>query len=112
MSWMCAGCSLFELDVSGFDTSQVTTIDGMFYECHCPMIDVSNFDTSNAKTLKEMFYGCQVVRLDCSSLFFRKADSKQIFHKACVQTLLFSSQNQLSCFHDESFVCHSFIYND
>ena len=106
---MFNNCCLVELHVSCFDTSQVTAFQQMFEGCHCPLINVSNFDTSNVKTMRQMFYCCQVVRLDCSSFLFREADCEEIFNEAYVQALLFSSQNNLACLIDQSFVCHSLI---
>ena len=48
MRWMFAGCSsLTSLDVSKFDTSNVTNMSGMFSSCgRLTSLDVSNFDTS------------------------------------------------------------------
>lgn len=50
---------LEKLDIKHFNTSAVTTMEGMFWECSSlSQIDVSNFDTSNVNTMYAMFYNC------------------------------------------------------
>ena len=49
--------SLTALDVSGFDTSQVTYMDYMFSGCSAlTALDLSKFDISNVKEMSNMFY--------------------------------------------------------
>jgi len=52
--------SLFtSLDVSNFDTSNVTTIRSMFHELpSLTSIDISNFNTSNITEMHYLFYNC------------------------------------------------------
>ena len=46
-------------DLSNFDTSNVTNMEGMFYECYSLIsIDLSNFETSNVTNMAGMFHGC------------------------------------------------------
>ena len=60
MFYKCS--ALTSLDVSGFDTSKVTSMYYMFYKCSAlTSLDVSGFDTSNVTNMSEMFE-------DCSSL--------------------------------------------
>ena len=48
-----------ELDLSNFDTSKVTNMGNMFYNCTSLIsIDVSNFDTSSVTDMSCMFYNC------------------------------------------------------
>ena len=50
---------LTSIDVSNFDTSNVTNMGGMFNTCDkLTSIDVSNFDTSKVTNMSIMFYGC------------------------------------------------------
>jgi len=50
------------LDVSGFDTSQVTTLDWLFYgQSQLSQVDVSHFDTSQVKTMTSLFNGDQAL---------------------------------------------------
>ena len=59
----CYNRDLVELDVSSFDTSNVTTMAGMFDSCYkLKSLDVSNFDTSNVTNMDYMFH----------SIFFSK----------------------------------------
>ena len=54
--------SLKSIDVSGFDTSKVVNMNGMFWRCNnLKNIDVSNFKTSKVTDMNNMF-------ADCSSL--------------------------------------------
>ena len=57
---MFRGCkSLTSLDVSKFNTSNVTNMNWMFYECKSlTSLDVSNFNTSNVTDMSKMFYNC------------------------------------------------------
>ncbi|MDY3026021.1 MAG: BspA family leucine-rich repeat surface protein, partial [Candidatus Faecivicinus sp.] len=54
------GCSsLTSLDVSGFDTSNVTIMSWMFAGCSSlTSLDVSSFDTSKVTNMWWMFDGC------------------------------------------------------
>ena len=57
MGAMFGGCSrLTSLDVSKFDTSNVTDMSGMFAYCRSlTSLDVRNFDTSQVTDMSEMF---------------------------------------------------------
>ena len=57
------------LDVSNFDTSNVTNMQSMFYVCNrLTSLNVTNFDTSNVTTMQSMFYNCyDLTSLDLSS---------------------------------------------
>ena len=68
---MFLGCkSLTTLDFSSFNTSNVTNMSNMFYDCQkLTVLDLSNFNTSNVTDMSNMFYGCQkLTPLDLSSL--------------------------------------------
>ena len=57
---MFKGCNnLTNIDVSNFDTKNVTDMSGMFDSCNnLTNIDVANFDTNNVTDMGCMFYGC------------------------------------------------------
>ena len=61
--------SLTSLDVSEFDTSKVTNMNGMFLRCSSlTELDVSNFNTSNVTDMEQMFFGCSsLTELDISN---------------------------------------------
>ena len=69
MIFMFRECSsLTSLDVSGFDTSNVTEMNAMFDNCSSlTSLDVSGFDTSNVTSMNGMFENCRSLRsLDVS----------------------------------------------
>lgn len=61
MSRMFEGCSsLKTLDVTGLDTSNVTKLSHMFKDCSSlTELDVTGFDTSNVTEIEGMFTGCR-----------------------------------------------------
>ena len=63
----CAG--LTSLDLSSFNTGNVTTMENMFEGCSGLIsLDVSSFNTGNVTTMETMFYGCSgLTSLDVSS---------------------------------------------
>lgn len=63
MSFMFSGCkSLKNLNLKGFDTSNAEYMEGMFLWCNnLSSLDISTFDTRNVISMGSMFY-------DCSSL--------------------------------------------
>jgi surface protein len=63
--------NLSSLDVSHFDTSKVTNMMGMFYECNnLTSLDISNFDTSKVTNKSNMFNGCnRLTHIKCKQAF-------------------------------------------
>ena len=56
------------LDLSNLDTSSVTTMAGMFRQCQATSLDLSNFDTSSVTDMSQMFYQArQLTSLNVSS---------------------------------------------
>ena len=80
---MFNGCSkLTSLDLSNFDTSNVTNMGSMFYECdNLVKLDLSNFDTSNVTKMGGIFYNCSsLTSLDVSNFNTSKVTNiSQIF---------------------------------
>ena len=69
MSAMFYNCSsLREVDISCFDTSRTVNMGGMFYNCaSLTSLDVSGFDTARVTNMQAMFQGCETVtELDVS----------------------------------------------
>ena len=55
-SWIS---SIIEVDLSHFDSSQVTSMDLMFQDCSSlTSIKLSNLDTTRVKTIGNLFKGC------------------------------------------------------
>lgn len=70
MSAMFQSCSaLKNIDVSGFNTSKVTDMGYMFNLCYSlTRLDLSNFDTTNVTDMESMFRDCKsLTNLDVSS---------------------------------------------
>ena len=70
MSYMFYNCpALTPLDVSKFDTKNVTDMSYMFSYCSAlTTLDVSNLDTQNVTNMSSMFSGCQALTtLDVSN---------------------------------------------
>ena len=66
MSYMFGGSKATTLDVSNFDTSNVTDMSNMFDGSNATTLDVSNFNTSNVTDMSSMFHGSQATTIDVS----------------------------------------------
>ena len=62
--------SLTSLDISNLDTSNATNMDSMFsYLTSLLSLDISNLDTSNANSIRNLFYGdSKITSIDVSNL--------------------------------------------
>ena len=60
MASMFQGCtSLISLNLSNFNTSNVTNMYGMFYSCHSlTSLNLSSFNTANVNDMRHMFSDC------------------------------------------------------
>ena len=58
MDYMFSECKAQLLDLSSFDTSNVTNMWSMFYKCQAQSIDLSSFDTSKVTEMARMFSCC------------------------------------------------------
>ena len=67
MSFMFYGNKSTSLNLSSFDTSNVTTMEGMFSGSKATSLDLSNFDTSNVTNMIGMFAESAATSLDLSS---------------------------------------------
>ena len=60
MRGMFQGIPLTDIDLTGFNTSKVTRMSSMFGSCtQFESLDLSSFNTSNVTDMYEMFYGCK-----------------------------------------------------
>ena len=58
MFWNCK--NLTSLDLSNFNTENVTTMNDMFSGCkNLTSLNLSNFNTENVTYMEYMFYGCK-----------------------------------------------------
>jgi surface protein len=84
MYGMFEGCSkLTSLDVSNFNTTNVTDMYGMFEGCsNLESLDVSKFNTANVTNMSSMFYGCSTLKtLYCNDSW--SCDNSQGMFTAC-----------------------------
>ena len=74
MSLMFADSSATSLDLSSFDTSKVTDMSYMLYNIEASNIDLSGFNTSNVTNMDSMFAHTKAINLDLSSF-----DTSKVF---------------------------------
>ena len=74
--YMFFRCSdIYEMDLSNFDTSKVSSMGNMFNLCSLlTSLNLSNFNTSNVKTMGSMFRGCSLL----TSLNLSNFDTSQV----------------------------------
>ena len=87
MFWDCRG--LTSLDVSGWDTSKVTHMNNMFSSCSgLTSLDLSNFDTRNVTDMSGMFDGCSgLTSLDLSKWDTSKVTTMTNMFNGCSNSL-------------------------
>ena len=86
MYGMFYGCSsLTELDLSSFDTSNVTSFDFMFDGCsNLTELYISSFDTSSAVSMFQMFCNCSnLTKLDVSNFDTSSVDYLTSMFNGC-----------------------------
>ena len=86
MEGMFSGCSsLTSLDVSKFDTSKVTDMSAMFGGCSSlTSLDLINFDTTNVTDMDVMFSGCKSLTiLDLSNFDTSKVTNMDGMFQGC-----------------------------
>ena len=86
MSRMFSGCSkLTSLDVSKFNTVNVTNMKRMFYNCSkLTSLDVTKFNTANVTDMKYMFYSCSaLLSLDVTNFNTEKVTDMSFMFSSC-----------------------------
>ena len=68
MNYMFSGCGLESIDLTTFNTGNVTTLANMFYNCtKLTSVDLSSFDTEKVTSMSMMFSGCTALtKIDLS----------------------------------------------
>ena len=80
------GCfALTSIDTTGWDTSNITNMDGMFSSCNAlTTLDVSKWDTSKVTDMSYMFWHCNALTtLDISNWDTSKVGSMQYMFNRC-----------------------------
>ena len=84
MQEMFYGCkNLINIDLSSFNTQKVTNMQDMFHNCYNLInIDFSSFNTQNVTNMEGMFYNCNnLVNIDLSSFNTQNvANMKNMFY--------------------------------
>ena len=86
MSRMFYGCCLLQkLDLSNFDTSEVTNMSEMFRNCiSLKKLTISNFNTSNVQSMEAMFMNCQnIEELNISNFSTSKVEDISRMFENC-----------------------------
>ena len=86
MSRMFSRCSkLTSLDVSKFNTVNVTNMNSMFYNCSkLTSLDVTKFNTANVTDMKYMFYSCSaLLSLDVTNFNTEKVTDMSFMFSSC-----------------------------
>lgn len=78
--------NLTKIDLSGFNTSNVTNMSSMFRGCYwIKELDLSEFDTSNVKDMGDMFYECyEIESLNLTSFNTSKVTNMSGLFFLCV----------------------------
>ena len=71
---------LINLDLSSFDTSEVTNMGGMFGYTKFATLNLTNFNTSNVESMRGMFYGCS----NLTSLDLSNFDTSKVTDMVCM----------------------------
>ena len=84
MSAIFAGCSsLTSLNLSSFNTSNVTDMAYMFGACSSlTSLDLSNFNTEKINNMSEMFYGCSSLTTTIDIMNANVTDYSSMFSSA------------------------------
>ena len=82
MSSMFCNCNnLQRIDLSSFNTKNVTDMCRMFYNCtNLKSIDLSSFNTQDVKDIKDMFSGCN--KLSSVVLNRKESDINKLIQSA------------------------------
>ena len=75
MGGMFQSSKIVNLDLSSFNTSKVTDMGSMFAESQATILDLSNFNTSNVTYMSEMFSGSKATSIDLSNFNTSKVTS-------------------------------------
>lgn len=83
MHEMFLGCAaLSALNLAHFDSAQVTDLHAMFKDCKgLTTLDLSNFQTSEVKDMREMFSGCVALTTIWSFAFRNCFASEAMFYE-------------------------------
>lgn len=74
-AWITSNLSITDIDVSCFDTSEMTSMAGMFYNLTtATTIDIGGFNTSKVTRMESMFANCKL----CTTLDVSRFDTSNV----------------------------------
>ena len=81
MTWMFEDdCTLTQLDLTGFNTVNVTNMFGTFMDCRS-LTKLDSFNTMNVNSMREMFWHCEALKtLDLSGFDFSSVEFAQYMY--------------------------------
>ena len=75
--------NLSKIDISKWDTSNVTNMDSMFYCCKFFNSDISKWDVSKVTNMNSMFEGCSKFNCDLSKWDVRNVRDMKYLFQGC-----------------------------
>ena len=89
MSHFLSGCDLLNINLSHFNTINVSNMSFMFYFCkNLKEIDVSSFNTKNVTNMSYMFSDCRFLKyIDLSSFDVTNVKKMNFMFEGCAKTL-------------------------
>ena len=66
LSWVFSGSDNIKFDISSWDVSNVTNMEGAFYNCNAFNQDISGWNVGNVTNMEYMFYGTTVFNQNLS----------------------------------------------
>ena len=85
-----------EIDFSNFDTSRVTSMEGMFYNCKnlISIININHFNTKSVTQMLNMFFSCEnLISLDLSSFDTSLVTSMKTMFYCCYKLIILDISN-------------------
>ena len=100
ISFMFSNCkALTTLDLSSFNTQNVDDMEGIFDGCSAlKTLDLSNFDTRNVELMREMFEDCSALTtLDVSNFDTQNVRDMGLMFKSCsALTTIYASEKYVT----------------
>ena len=96
MNKMFSGCTkLIKLNLSKLNTSKVISMNSMFNNCErLTLLDLSSFDTSLVNNMNSMFYRCRALStLDLSNFNTSKVTTMNVMFNGCISLRILNISN-------------------
>lgn len=88
ISYMFGYSSIYGINLSRFNTSNVTNMSHMFFECKTDKLDLSHFDTTNVTIMRNMFAYCNIDSINLTGFNIENlSDRYRIFYDSNAQII-------------------------